>query len=75
MNDLVNDHRGHTIFCHASGVISGPFVASFSAWRVEPNSSCRAITQGTLPGVFDTREVAIAAALAEAKLSIDKLLS
>ena len=74
MNDLANDHREHTIFCHASGFSNGPFVASFSAWRIEPNNSYRAVTQGTLPSVFDTREAAFAAALAEAKLCIDKLL-
>jgi hypothetical protein len=69
-----DDHRGHTIFPHASGPSVGPFVASYSAWKIEPNNSYRAVVQGTLVGTFQTKEVALSAAIEEAKNSIDNVL-
>lgn len=74
MAQFPDDHRGHTIFPHASGPTVGPWVALYSAWCIEPNNSYRAVCQGTLPGVYQSPEKAHAAAVAEAKRSIDALL-
>lgn len=74
MAEFPDDHRGHTIFPHASGPTVGPWVASYSAWCIELNDSYRAVCQGTLPGVYQSPEEARAAAVAEAKRSIDALL-
>lgn len=75
MNDLKDDHRGHTIFTHASGPTGGPWVASYSAWKIEPNNSYRAVSQGTLAGVCQSVGEAHAQAISEAKRKIDVLLS
>lgn len=74
MEDLKDDHRGHTIFTHASGPGEGPRVASYSAWKIEGNNSYRAVIQGTLPGVFPSVDKAHAAAMAEAKRQLDVVL-
>jgi hypothetical protein len=70
-----DDHRGHTIFLHASGPTGGPWVAAFSAWKIEPNNSYRAVVQGALPGVYPSVERAHAAATSEAKSQLDALLN
>jgi len=74
MQELENDHRGHTIFLHASGPAPGPWVASFSAWRIEPNNTYRAVIQGAASGVFDSVNSAHYAAFAEARARLDDLL-
>lgn len=74
MQQFPDDHRGHTIFAHASGPANGPWVASYSAWKIEPNNSYRAVVQGTLPGVFQSTQDAQAAAVAEAKSRLDAVL-
>lgn len=74
MESFKDDHRGHTIFPHASGFSSGPFVASYSAWKIEPNNSYRAVVQGSLVGTFPTQVSAISAAITEAKNCIDKVM-
>lgn len=74
MQQLSNDHRGHTIFAHASGPTCGPWVASYSAWRIEPNNSYRAVIQGTVLGVFLSTEDAQDIATTEAKQRLDTLL-
>ena len=74
MQQFPDDHRGHTIFAHASGPTVGPWVASYSAWKIEPNNSYRAVVQGTVSGVFPSTEGAHAAATIEAKSRLDALL-
>ena len=74
MQQFPDDHRGHTIFAHASGPTVGPWVASYSAWKIEPNNSYRAVVQGTVPGVFPSTDGAQAAATIEAKSRLDALL-
>ena len=72
MPTIGDDHRGHAIFTHASG--PGPFVASSSTWKIEPNNSYLAVLQGTLPGVFSTADEAHGAAMADARNRLDELL-
>lgn len=74
MESFKDDHRGHTIFPHASGPSTGPFVASYSAWKIEPNNSYRAVVQGTLDCTFQTQEIALSAAMSEAKKNLDNVL-
>ena len=74
MQEFKDDHRGHAIFTHASGPSRGPWVASYSAWKIEPNNSYRAAISGTLSGVFQTTDKAHGAGMAEAKRSLDALL-
>ncbi len=74
MQQFPDDHRGHTIFAHASGPTGGPWVASYSVWKIEPNNSSRAVVQGTVPGVFPSTDGAHAAATIEAKSRLDALL-
>lgn len=74
MAEFKDDHRGHTIFPHASGPLAGPWVSSYSAWKIESNNSNRAVVQGTLPGVFQSVESAHAAAISAAKIQLDALL-
>lgn len=74
MAEFQDDHRSHAIFSHASGPSAGPWVSSYSAWKIEPNGSYRAVVQGTLLGVFQSVESAHAAAIAEARNRLDALL-
>ena len=74
MNEFNDDHRGHTIFTHASGPRNGPFEGSYSAWKIEPNNSYRGVIQGTVAGVFKSTESAFAAAMVEAQSRLDKVL-
>ena len=74
MESFKDDHRGHTIFPNASGPTTGPFVASYSAWRIESHNSYRAVVQGTVDGTFQTKEIALSVAISEAKASLDKML-
>lgn len=74
MQQFPDDHRGHTIFAHASGPTEGPWVASYSAWKMDPNNSYRAVVQGTVAGVFLSTDGAHAAATIEAKSRLNALL-
>ncbi len=74
MQQFPDDHRGHTIFAHASGPTGGPWVASYSAWKIDPDNSYHAVVQGTVPGVFQSTDDAHVAATIEAKSRLDALL-
>jgi hypothetical protein len=74
MAQFPDNHRGHTIFSHASGPTGGPWAAFYSAWKIEPNNSYRLTVQGALPGTYKTTAEAQAAAFAEAKSAIDAVL-
>ena len=76
MQELTDDHRGHTIITSVSGpsLNSGPWVASYSAWEIEENNSYRAVAQGTLPGTYQSTEIARAEASLEAKKQLDNIL-
>jgi hypothetical protein len=74
MTEFKDDHRGHTIFPHASSPSQGPWVASYTAWKIEPNNSYRAAVQGTIPGVYQSIEIAHTAAVADATSRLDMLL-
>lgn len=76
MQELKDDHRGHVIITHASGpyLTEGPFIASYSVWKIEPNNSYRALVQGSLPTEFQTTESARSAATLEAKEKLDAVL-
>lgn len=74
MEQFPDDHRGHTIFAHASGPTVGPWVASYTVWKLEPVNCYRAVVQGTVPGVFPSTDSAHAAATIEAKCRLDALL-
>jgi len=67
MERFQDDHRGHIIFAHASGPSSGPYVGSYSAWKIETNNAYRAVVQGTLLAVHQTTQDAHSAANTEAK--------
>ena len=74
MQTSPSEHRNHAIFTHASGPTGGPWIASYSAWKIEPNNSYRATIQGMLLGVFPSIQEAQSAAAAEAKMRLDQLL-
>ena len=76
MQELTDDHRGHTIVTSASGpnLELGPWVASYSAWKIEENNSYRAVVQGALPGTYQSAEAAHAEASLESKEQLDRIL-
>jgi hypothetical protein len=74
MKEFQDDHRGHTIFAHASGPLSGPFVGGYSAWRIEANNNYRGVLQGATAETYPTHEAAISAATSEACRKLDDLL-
>ena len=74
MDEFKSEHRGHAIFTHASGPKGGPFIAMYSAWRVEPGVPPLLQLQGSLPHEFATDEEALQAAYGAARGSIDRAL-
>ena len=75
MANLPNDHRGHSIFTHASGPVGGMWVASYSAWPVAASSSSGAFCEGTAPGLHQTQDRAHWVAAVEARRNLDALLA
>lgn len=75
MQEFSDDYRGHSIYPHVSGPIRGPWRATFLACKIGPNSSQRVVLQGAVPGIFESVETANQAAVVEAKLRLDALLS
>ncbi|MBB5189119.1 hypothetical protein HNQ57_003419 [Zhongshania antarctica] len=73
MNELPDDHKGHTIIPSASGPTGGPWVGNYSVWKIEPNNNYTAVLQGFISGEFATQEGAISTAVLEAKSKIDAL--
>lgn len=74
MQEFPDDHRGHTIFTHASGPSRGPWIGAYTAWKIESNNSYRGVLQGTVKGEFSSVDAAHAAAKAEAKNRLNALL-
>jgi len=74
MDEFKTDHRGHAIFTHASGPKGGPFIAMYTAWRIEPGMPPVLQLQGSLPHEFSTDEEAAQAAYGAACGSIDRAL-
>ncbi len=76
MQEMNDDHRGHAIITSVSGpsLRSGPFVASYTVWKIEPNNSYRAVLQGALEQSFEDSEEARLMAMQEAKGTLDAVL-
>ncbi len=74
MDQFKTEHRGHAIFTHASGPKGGPFIAMYTAWRVEPGMPPTLHLQGSLPHEFSTDDDAIQAALGVARGEINSSL-
>ena len=74
MDPFKADHRGHSVFAHASGPKGGPFIAMYTAWRVEPGMPPTLELQGSLPHEFATDDEAKRAAFGAACNSIDAAL-
>jgi hypothetical protein len=77
MQEMKDDHRGHAIITSVSGpdLKTGPFIASYTVWKIEPNNSYRAVLQGALPNAFEASESARAGAMLEAKEKLDTILN
>lgn len=77
MQEVKDDHRGHAIITSVSGpdLYAGPFIASYTVWKIEPNNSYRAVLQGALSDVFKVAEHARVAAMIEAKEKLDGVLN
>jgi hypothetical protein len=76
MLQMKDDHRGHAIITGANGpnLEAGPFISSFSVWKIEPHNSFRAVLQGSLPKTYESSELAMEAAMEEAKKQLDAVL-
>lgn len=76
MQEMKDVHRGHAILTRISGgnLNSGSFVGSFTAWKIEPNNSYRAVLQGASSQSFGSAEEACAAAMREAREELDVVL-
>ena len=76
MQQMKDDHRGHAIITSVSApdLNAGPFVASYSVWKIEPNNSYRAVLQGAVSPVFNTENDARSVAMQEAKKELDAVL-
>ena len=76
MQEMKDDHRGHAIITSVSGpnLNSGPLVASYAVWKIEPNNSYHAVLQGALSNVFEASEEARSAAMLEAKNKLNAIL-
>lgn len=74
MQEMKDDHRGHSILARISGAGFGHFVGSFTVWKIEPNNSYRGVLQGVSSQSFGAAEEACAAAMWEAKELLDAVL-
>ena len=76
MQEMKDDHHGHAIITSVSGpdLNAGPFVASYTVWKIEPQSSYRAVLQGALTKAFPVSSEARAAAMTEARERLDEVL-
>jgi hypothetical protein len=77
MQEMKDDHRGHAIITSVSGpdLNVGPFLASYTVWKIEPNNSYRAVLQGAVSSTFSVSSDARAAAMQEAKEKLDAVLN
>lgn len=76
MQEMKDDHRGYSILARISGggLNGGPFVGSFTVWKIEPNNSYRCVLQGASSQSYGAAEEACAAAMREAKERLDVVL-
>jgi hypothetical protein len=74
MDQFKTEHRGHAIFTHASGPKGGPFIAMYTAWRVEPGMPPILQLQGSLPHEYSTDDEATQAAIGVACGAINGVL-
>jgi len=68
-----DDYKGHMIFSHCAGPDCGPWTCSYTVWDLDARFELRNVLQGTVVGIFQSRELANEAALEQAKLHIDDL--
>jgi hypothetical protein len=74
MAHLSDDHRGYSIFTHASGPLGGRWLASYSAWPVRASASSGAFCEGAVRGLHRTQDHAHRSAAVQARRSVDALL-
>lgn len=76
MQEMKDDHHGHAIITSVSGpdMNAGPFVASYTVWKIETRNSYRAVIQGALTKAFAAPSDARSAAMTEARERLDAML-
>lgn len=76
MNKMEDNHRGHSISTHVkrSNLNSGPYIASYVIWRIDPNNSYHGVLSGNLKQSFDNSNDADSAAMKEARKELDAIL-